>query len=67
MGKLAGGGEIAGSTMLLGNVKTAERLILVALHKRLVSKWQLREIRIMVRMGLEKGPDSTPNKIVSRK
>jgi hypothetical protein len=45
--------------MLLGNVKTAECLIFVALHERGVSMWRFEAIGIKGEKGLEKEPDTT--------
>jgi hypothetical protein len=57
--KLAGGGNIAGCTVLLGNVKTAECLIFVALHERTASSWRFEATGIRGEEDLEKEPDTT--------
>ena len=58
MCKLAGGGEITGCTMLLGNVKTAECLIFVALHESPVSMWRFEGTEMKSENGLAKEPDT---------
>jgi hypothetical protein len=45
--------------MLLGNVKTAECLIFVALHEKPVSMWRFEATGIKGENGLEKEPDSS--------